>query len=104
METQLKAKRDFICLDVLKAQAWLDSRLRHGLWDFLSLAFMSDCYLTLVSSSGQFICYPVHDPRQGEGGPFPESGGGSQWEPGGFSYAPPRFRTSYFRKSGIILY
>ena len=30
METQLKAKKDFICLDALKAQAWLDSRLWHG--------------------------------------------------------------------------
>lgn len=35
----------------------------------------------VVSSTGQFICHPVYDPRQGQGGPCPEGGGDSQWEP-----------------------
>lgn len=35
----------------------------------------------VVSSTGQFLRHSVHDPRQGEGGPCPEGGGGSQREP-----------------------
>lgn len=50
-----QSQKGFLYLDVLKARVWLDSRLRHGLWDSLSLAFLSDCYLTLVSSSGQLF-------------------------------------------------
>ena len=50
-----QSQKGFFCLDVLKAQVWLDSRLRHGLWDSLSLAFLPDCCLTLVSSSGQLF-------------------------------------------------
>lgn len=36
-----------------------------------------------VSSSGQFVCHPVHDPGQGESRSCPEGGGGRQREPRG---------------------
>lgn len=36
-----------------------------------------------VSSAGQFVCHPVHDPGQGESGPRPEGGGDRQREPRG---------------------
>lgn len=57
----------------------------------------------VVASTGQFVCHPVHDPRQGEGGPCPQGGGDSQREPGGDdgeSADPPGQPFSEGRESG----
>ena len=61
----------------------------HGILEFSSSCYFEAQPLSLknvslscvVSSTGQFICHPVHDPCQGQGGCCPEGGGDSQWEP-----------------------